>query len=118
MHIQHAMRNFLSEIFPAKISLHPKFFAQIDFSNALVREHRGGWTFRQHRAVAQDTGSPIGAVAAPSGPPPSVALGQTTDQVKAILGNPTKTADVGPKTIYYYDGMKVVFKAGKVTDVE
>jgi len=68
-------------------------------------------------SVAQETGSPIGAVA-PSGPPPSVALGQTPDQVKSILGTPTKTADVGPKTIYYYDGMKVVFKGGKVTDVE
>jgi len=68
-------------------------------------------------AASSENGSPIGSVA-PSGPPPSVALGQTTDQVKAILGNPTKTADLGPKTIYYYDGMKVVFKAGKVTDVE
>jgi hypothetical protein len=68
-------------------------------------------------AASSDNGSAIGSVT-PSGPPPSVALGQTTDQVKAILGNPTKTADVGPKTIYYYDGMKVVFKAGKVTDVE
>jgi hypothetical protein len=67
--------------------------------------------------ASSENGSPIGSVT-PSGPPPSVALGQTTDQVKAILGNPTKTADLGPKTIYYYDGMKVVFKAGKVTDVE
>ncbi len=68
-------------------------------------------------AASAENGSPIGSVA-PSGPPPSVALGQTQDQVKSILGNPTKTADVGPKTIYYYDGMKVVFKGGKVTDVE
>jgi hypothetical protein len=74
-------------------------------------------------AAAAEAGSPIGAVApsdppAASGPPPSVALGQTIDQVKAILGNPTKTADLGAKTIYYYDGMKVVFKGGKVSDVE
>jgi len=68
-------------------------------------------------AATQENGSPIGTVA-PSGPPPSVALGQTVDQVKAILGNPLKTADLGPKQIYYYDGMKIVFKAGKVTDVE
>jgi hypothetical protein len=67
--------------------------------------------------ASAENGSPIGSVT-PSGPPPSVALGQTTDQVKGILGNPLKTADVGPKTIYYYDGMKVVFKGGKVTDVE
>jgi len=67
--------------------------------------------------ASQENGSPVGAVA-PAGPPPSVALGQTPDQVKAILGNPTKTANLGPKQIYYYDGMKVVFKDGKVSDVE
>ena len=68
-------------------------------------------------AATQENGSPIGTVA-PSGPPPSVALGQTVDQVKSILGNPLKTADLGAKQIYYYDGMKIVFKAGKVSDVE
>jgi hypothetical protein len=68
-------------------------------------------------AASAEAGSSIGAVES-SGPPPSVALGQTVDQVKAILGTPTKTADLGPKTIFYYDGMKVVFKGGKVTDVE
>lgn len=69
-------------------------------------------------AVAQDpTSSVIGGVTS-SGPPPTVSLGQTTDQVKGMLGSPLKTADLGGKTIYYYDGMKVVFKEGKVTDVE
>jgi hypothetical protein len=68
-------------------------------------------------AATTENGSPIGTVA-PSGPPPSVALGQTVDQVKTILGPPLKTADLGAKQIYYYDGMKVIFKAGKVTDVE
>jgi len=29
-----------------------------------------------------------------------------------------KTANLGAKVIYYYDGMKVVFKDGKVSDVE
>ena len=57
------------------------------------------------------------AAAAPTAPV-TVALGQSMDEVKAILGKPMKTADLGPKTIYYYDGMKVVFKGGKVSDVE
>ncbi len=74
------------------------------------------------QSAAQENGTPIAptAPAAPAAPvaTATVALGQTTDQVKAILGNPSKTADLGAKTIYYYDGMKVVFKAGKVTDVE
>ena len=58
------------------------------------------------------------AVAATPAAPVTVALGQTTDEVTAILGKPMKTANLGPKVIYYYDGMKVVFKAGKVSDVE
>ena len=71
------------------------------------------------QAAAQDNGgAPIATTPPAPATPVTVALGQTTDQVKAILGNPMKTADLGTKTIYYYDGMKVVFKAGKVSDVE
>ena len=70
--------------------------------------------------ASADSGAPVTPSAPDSAPkaPVTVALGQTTDQVKSILGNPLKTADLGAKTIYYYDGMKVVFKAGKVSDVE
>ncbi len=49
---------------------------------------------------------------------PSVEMGQTKDQVQAALGAPTRVADLGPKTIYYYNGMKVTFKDGKVSDVQ
>ena len=75
--------------------------------------------------AAQDSGGaapPAGAAdaapPAPAGPPPSVELGQTTDQVKAALGAPTRIANLGPKVIYYYTGMKVTFKDGKVSDVQ
>ena len=70
------------------------------------------------QAASQEGGTPIAATASAPAAPVTVALGQTMDQVKAILGKPMKTADLGPKTTYYYDGMKVVFKAGKVSDVE
>ena len=77
------------------------------------------------KEASTDSGTPIAASSTPAAaadqpakPAVTVALGQTTDQVKAILGNPLKTADLGVKTIYYYDGMKVVFKGGKVSDVE
>jgi outer membrane protein assembly factor BamE (lipoprotein component of BamABCDE complex) len=50
--------------------------------------------------------------------PETVDLGQTTDQVQAILGVPVRVANVGPKVIYYYNDMKVVFTDGKVTDVQ
>lgn len=67
--------------------------------------------------------SPVASAAAaappaPAGPPPSVELGQTPDQVKAALGQPTREANLGTKVIYYYNGMKVTFKNGKVSGVE
>lgn len=48
----------------------------------------------------------------------TVDLGQTTDQVKAALGNPDKIVNLGSKTIYIYKDMKVVFVDGKVSDVQ
>jgi len=73
--------------------------------------------------AAQDNGgtAPAGGVAdAAAAPvaPASVELGQTTDQVQAALGTPTRIANLGAKIIYYYNGMKVTFKDGKVSDVQ
>jgi hypothetical protein len=65
--------------------------------------------------ASQDSGAPISAAPAA---PTSVELGQSADQVQAALGSPARVANLGPKTIYYYSGMKVVFKDGKVTDVQ
>ncbi|MGB8539880.1 MAG: hypothetical protein WCD57_25875 [Acidobacteriaceae bacterium] len=60
------------------------------------------------------------ATAAPdaTAAPASVGMGQTPDQVQAALGAPASIAKLGPKVIYYYNGMKVTFKDGKVSDVE
>jgi hypothetical protein len=74
--------------------------------------------------VAQDTGVPSVPGAPVAEPvnsfasPASVELGQTVDQVKGSLGSPIRVANLGPKVIYYYSGMKVVFKDGKVSDVQ
>ena len=38
--------------------------------------------------------------------------------MKAALGAPTSIANLGPKVIYYYNGMRVTFKDGKVSDVQ
>ncbi len=57
----------------------------------------------------------------PAAPPPTVKVGQTIDQVVAILGQPTTFASVGPKKkIYSYKALnvKVTFVDGKVTDVQ
>jgi hypothetical protein len=76
-------------------------------------------------AAQQDRGapSPVSAAAAAARPEravptATVELGQTPDQVKAALGAPKRIANLGPKVIYYYNGMKVTFKDGKVSAVE
>ncbi len=56
--------------------------------------------------------------AAPPQPPPTIALGQTPDEVTAILGQPEKKVDLGAKQIYIYKDMKVTFVKGKVSDVQ
>ncbi len=57
------------------------------------------------------------AGAGPSGPPPTIALGQSTDQVTAAIGQPTRIVDLGAKKIYTYPDMKITFQNGKVSDV-
>ena len=50
--------------------------------------------------------------------PITVALGQSTSEVIALLGQPTRTADLGSKQIYFYKDMKITFTDGRVTDVQ
>jgi hypothetical protein len=47
-----------------------------------------------------------------------IALGQTTDEVKATFGEPEQIVELGTKVIYKYKDLKVTFLKGKVTDVE
>jgi hypothetical protein len=54
----------------------------------------------------------------PDSAPLTVQIGQTMDQVKAILGPPEKTFDVGKKQIYVYKDVKITFVDGKVADVQ
>jgi hypothetical protein len=48
----------------------------------------------------------------------SVELGQKPEQVTAALGMPDKIVNLGPKMIYVYKDMKIVFQDGKVSDVQ
>jgi hypothetical protein len=50
--------------------------------------------------------------------PPTLAIGQTIDQVTSAFGQPLAVIDLGARKIYKYDGMKVTFQDGKVSDVE
>ncbi len=66
--------------------------------------------------------APLMAIVPPPPPadaaPPTIAIGQTTEQVSAELGQPTREAKLGPKEIFYYKDMKVTFTGGKVSNVE
>ena len=48
----------------------------------------------------------------------TVDIGMTADQVKQALGNPDKIINLGPKTIFVYKDLKVVFVDSKVSDVQ
>jgi hypothetical protein len=56
--------------------------------------------------------------AAPAQAPKTISLGQTKEEVVAILGEPKKIVNLGAKEMYYYPDMKVIFTDGKVTDVQ
>jgi hypothetical protein len=57
-------------------------------------------------------------VDAPRAPTKTVALGQSKDQVVAILGQPLKVANLGSKEIDFYSDMKIVFVSGAVADIQ
>lgn len=50
--------------------------------------------------------------------PKKIALGQTKAEVESAFGKPKAIIDLGAKTIYTYDDIKVTFTDGKVSDVQ
>jgi hypothetical protein len=55
----------------------------------------------------------------PQGPPKTLKIGQSKDEVVAAFGQPEKVVKLGTKEIYYYKDLgKVTFVNGKVTDVQ
>jgi hypothetical protein len=50
--------------------------------------------------------------------PPTIALGQTKDEVIAGFGQPMRIAKLGVKENFYYKDMKVTFTNGKVSNVQ
>jgi hypothetical protein len=69
----------------------------------------------EQEALSQTVGSANPALVAP---PKTLALGQTTAEVVAILGQPGTIADLGVKIIYFYPKAKVTFLNGKVSDIQ
>jgi hypothetical protein len=58
------------------------------------------------------------AQAQPEAEPQTIQLGQTTDEVQAVLGKPEKIVNLGPKQLFIYKDMKITFVNGKVSDVQ
>jgi hypothetical protein len=50
--------------------------------------------------------------------PPTLTLGLSIDEVRAIQGEPQKIVDLGPKQIYVYKDLKITFTDGKVSDIQ
>lgn len=96
---------------------------------------RGGWDSTRYRAEvnihidnlasakADEVKKIINQIAAPpevanAVQSKSVDIGMGQDQVKQILGNPDNIINLGPKTIFVYKNMKVIFIDAKVSDVQ
>ena len=50
--------------------------------------------------------------------PPTLSLGMTIEDVKAIQGEPQKIVDLGSKKIYVYKDLKITFSDSKVSDIQ
>jgi hypothetical protein len=84
-----------------------------------VESGDAGTAQEQPAGQQQQQMAPIAPPARPADQPqPAIELGQTTDQVVAIMGQPQKVVKVGTKQIYIYKDLKVTFKDGKVSDVQ
>ena len=77
---------------------------------------------RRDRAVRRLVNAvtpPIAPPAPPTDQPPAtIEVGQTVDQVVAILGQPQKIVKLAAKQIYIFKDLKVTFDKGKVSDVQ
>jgi hypothetical protein len=58
------------------------------------------------------------AASEPSAATPTVSLGQSIEQVRAILGPPQQIMDVGARQIYIYRNVKITFVNGRVSDIQ
>jgi len=78
----------------------------------------------EQETLAQAAPDPLAAGGQTLAPPPAgaapatVSLGQSIDEVTAILGQPKNIVDLGAKKIYVYKDLKVTFKDGKVADID
>jgi hypothetical protein len=53
-----------------------------------------------------------------SASPKSVELGNTSDEVQSVMGQPDKILNLGVRIIHVYKDMKIIYVDGKVADVQ
>lgn len=102
------------------LKVQPDDSAQSDNKGDQQQGAAGGDANQQPAAAGGATQQPAAEqpAPAPAAPPATVEMGQTPDDVIAILGQPEKIINLGPKQIYVYKDLKVTFVKGKVTDAQ
>jgi hypothetical protein len=75
-------------------------------------------TESQSAQPADNSGNASVPVEPASSQPVTISLGQTIEQVVALLGKPLQIADLGSKKIYKFKDMKITFVNGRVSDVQ
>lgn len=70
------------------------------------------------QSAPQDASSQGATPATASGPPKTISMGQTIDEVTAAIGPPKSIVNLATKKIYVYPDLKVTFVHGKVSDVQ
>ena len=71
---------------------------------------------RQEQDVLGQAGQ--NAPPASSSGPITIQIGQSIQDVVALMGQPARMADLGQKKTYFYKDMKVIFVNGRVSDVQ
>jgi hypothetical protein len=72
----------------------------------------------EQQAVGQGADAVGQGADAVGGAPPTLSLGLSIDEVRAIQGEPEKVVDLGSKRIYVYKDLKITFIDGKVSDIQ
>jgi len=92
--------------------------AETKDGNGQQQQSQPGAGSKSTVAKAEAAPAPIPAPPPPPADPKKISLGQTPTQVTDMFGQPTKIIDLGVKKIYSYPDMKVIFRNGKVADIQ
>jgi len=90
-------------------------------SDELQQQSRAADTIEQSvldEVKRADNSGNVGNSSIPTAAAVNVTLGQTTDEVVAVLGKPRRVVNLGSKRIYVYQDSKITFVNGRVTNIE